>query len=279
FEGLAQVAKLEQKDPLPFLQKAIVAGSKSAPVYTAAAQKLPPAEALPLLKKAAQLNPLWAKPTYLEAKLTADPHRREALLKKAVQIDPRATPYWIELARVETTNGEASAAQGSWQRAEQSAPTPAESARIHQMRLASEKQRLDAEEAAARRERAAASQADQQAQDVEMTRIQAAEKAANRAVDTAAGDAPPEKAIPWSAAFPHRKLAGTLIAVDCLHTATRLSVKRRNGQTTLLLLRGGSRDGLGCGPQRPARRVSIVYAAQPDDSLHTAGTVVSLRLQ
>ncbi|MGH9611415.1 MAG: hypothetical protein ACRD34_17245, partial [Bryobacteraceae bacterium] len=229
YEGLAQVAKLEKRDPLPFLEKAIAAGSQSAAVYVAVAQTAPPARAFALLKKATQLNARWAKPLAVEAGLTADSHRREKLLKKAVQLDPRATGYWIELAKAETANGESTAAEGSWLRAEQSAPTPAKAAHIHEMQAASEQQRLNDEEAAARREQNAAIEAEEQAQGAQMARIQAAEKAANQAVTATAGDAPPEKAVPWNTAFPHKKLAGTLTAVDCLHTATRLSVKRRNG--------------------------------------------------
>ncbi|HEX7361818.1 MAG TPA: hypothetical protein VF283_15110 [Bryobacteraceae bacterium] len=279
YEGLAQVAELEKRDPLPFLEKAIAAGSRSAPVYVAVAQTAPPARAFALLKTASQLNPRWAKPLAVEAGLTADLHRREKLLTKAVELDPRATGYWIELAKAETANGEATAAEGSWLRAEQSAPTQAKAAHIHQMQAASEQQRLNDEEAAARRAQNAAVEADEQAQDAQMARIQAAEKAANQAVTDAEGDAPPEKAVPWNAAFPHKKLAGTLTVVDCLHTATRLSVKRRNGETVRLLLRNRPPDGLVCGPQRPTRQVSIVYAVEPDHSFRTAGTVVSLRLR
>lgn len=279
YEGLAQVAKLEKRDPLPFFEKAIAADSQSAPVYVAVAQKAPTARAFALLKKAAELNPRWAEPLAVEAELTADPHRREKLLKKAVQLNPRATAYWIELAKAETANGQATAAQGSWLRAEQSAPTQTKAAHIHQMQAASEQRRLDAEEAAAKREREAAVEANEEAQDAQMARIRAAEKAANQAVTAAAGEAPPEKAIPWNAAFPHKKLAGTLVAVDCLHTATRLSVKRRNGGTVRLLLRNRPPEGISCGPQQPARAVSVVYAVERDNSFHTAGTVVSLRLR
>jgi hypothetical protein len=279
FEGLAQSAKLDREDPLPFLEKAIAAGTKSAPVYVAAAQELPPQKALPLLEHAARLNPRWADPIDLQAQLATNLHDRENLLKQAVQLDPRATAYWIELAQVETTNGEASAAQGSWLRAEQSAPTNPERDRIHRMRIASEQQRLDAEEAALRQEQEAAEQADQHAQDSEMARIQAAERKADQAVDAAGGEAQPEKVVPWSQTVPHKNLKGSLIAVDCLHTATRISIKDRSGRLTRLLIKDPSRDGLACGQQRPARRISVVYAAQPDDSFHTAGSVISVQVQ
>ncbi len=87
YEGLAQAAKLDKEDPAPFLQSAIKAGSRSAPVYVAAAEGLEADQALPLLKRAAQLNPLWAEPVFLQAQLTTDMAQREVLLNKAVQLD------------------------------------------------------------------------------------------------------------------------------------------------------------------------------------------------
>lgn len=278
FEGLAQLARLQKRDPLPYLKEAAFAGTKSAPIYVALAKEADTDKALQLLKKAADLNPRWAKPLYFQAKLTADLHEREELLKQAVRLDPRTTAYWIELARTQSASGESTAAEGSWLRAEQSAPTQTEAARIHHLAAASEKQRLDAEEAAARQEREAAEAADEQAQDTEMARIQGAEKAANGTVTAETGSAAPEKAIPWSEAFPRKRLTGTLVTVECLQTQSRLSVKRRNGEITHLLLRGESRHSLACGPQRPARRISLVYAAQPHAPLASAGTVVSFEL-
>lgn len=278
-EGLARAAELEKRDPLPFLKDAIAAGSKSAPVYVMAAQNQPPAQSLRLLRKAAELNPLWAKPVYLQAKLASNAQQREALLKQAVQLDPRATEYWIDLAQVETGNGEGSLAQGSWLRAEQSAATPAESARIHRMQTASEQQRLNAEEAAARRESEAADDADEQAQNAEMARIEAAEKAANQEVTAIEGSPPPEKAIAWAEAFPHKRIAGTLVALDCGRTEARLSIKGKDGKITRLLVRDGAHDGLTCGPQRPERRAVIVYAAQADPTRQTAGIVMRLQLR
>ena len=67
----------------------IKAGVRNAPVYVAAAENLPPDQALPLLKKAAQLNPQWAEPIYRQAQLATDPAEKENLLKKALQLEPR----------------------------------------------------------------------------------------------------------------------------------------------------------------------------------------------
>ncbi len=260
-------------------QDAIRAGSRSAPVYAAAAEGLSPAQALPLLKKAAQLNPLWAEPVFRQAQLADTPAEKEGLLKKATQLDPRATHYWLDLARVETANGEATQAQGAWLRAEDSAPTPAERARIHQLRLDSEQERLNAADEARRREREAVHLADEHAQQSEADRIRAAETKANEALDAVAGGAKPENAIPWDQVVPQKKLDGTLVRVDCLDTHARLWVKDKRGNTLQLFLKDSSALRLTCGAQQPARRVSIAYAAQSDDRFHTSGNVVSIKVQ
>lgn len=275
YEGLAQVAKIEREDPKPYLDSAMHAGSKSAPVYLAAALDRSPEEALPLLKKASQLNPLWAEPVFRQAQLAADPNQKEALIKKATQLDPRISQYWIELAQVQTTNGHASLAQGSWLRAEDSAKNETERQRIHQMHMDSEKQRLDAIEAERIREREELHLADRHAQDAEANRIHAAEQKANASV----GDAPIGEVVPWNSVVPQKKVLGTLTQVDCLHSGTRLLVKSRAGQTVSLFLKDSGALNLSCGTQRTPRRVAISYAAQPDDVRHTAGDVTEFAWQ
>lgn len=279
YEGLATAARFEKGNPKPYLEDAIRAGSKSAPVYVAVADGLTDDDALPLFKKAAQLNPLWAEPIYRQAQLASDPKEKETLLKKAVQLDARATEYWIELAGIETTQGEATAAQGSWLRAENSAATDAERKHVHQLHVGSEKERLDAAEDARRREREAVHLADERAQESEADRIRAAEEKANAAKDAAADGKQPEAAVPWNQVVPQKKLTGTLVQVDCLASTDRLLIADRSGTTIPLLLSDPSQAGLSCGPQKPARRVSLTYAAEPDDRFHTSGNVLTMRLQ
>lgn len=279
YEGLAVVARLDHENPQPFLDEAIRAGSKSAPVYVASAESLDSEEALPLLKKAAKLNPLWGEPVFRQAELTGDVKKRVELLKKATALDPRQTEYWIQLARAQTTVGEATAAQGAWLHAENSAAPGTPRDRIHGMRMASERERLDAAEAARRREREAVHIADQRAQDSEAARIRAVEEKANHALDAAAGGEKPENPVPWMDTVPRKRLEGILVRVDCLNGPARLWIKDKQGATVQLFLKDPSDLGTACGPQAPARRVSIAYAAQADDHLHTAGTVVTIKLQ
>lgn len=279
YAGLAQVAKLEKEDPKSFLDDAIRAGSRSAPVYVAAAEGLDADEALPLLKKAAQLNPLWAEPVYLQAQLTPNLLEREALLKKSTQLDPRATQYWIKLAETQTANGHASAAQGTWLRAEDSASNEAEREQVHQMRVSSEQERLNAAEQARRREREAAHLEDERAQQAEAARIRAAEEKANERTQAAAGDSKPGKVVPWDEVTPQRKMQGTLIRVDCIRDSARLWVKGKGGQVIQLFLKDPGQLSLSCGQQQQPRRVSIAYSARPDDHLKTSGDVVSIQFQ
>ena len=279
FEGLARVAERGHDNPKPFLDDAIHAGSRSAPVFVSAAEGLDSAEALPLLKKAAQLNPLWAEPIFRQAELSSEPAQKEALLKEATKLDPRATQYWLELAKVQTEAGKATEAQGTWLRAEDSAPDAAERDRIHQLRLDSEQERLDAADEARRREREAVHLADERAEHAELDRIRAAEAKANQTADATAGAAKPENVVPWDEVVAQKKLQGTLVQVDCLHTATRLWVKDKSGASTKLLLKQSTSSSLACGPQKPPRRITVAYSADPDEGFHTAGTVVSIRVQ
>lgn len=278
FEGLARIAEIKHENPKPFLDDSIHNGSKSAPVYVSAADGLDAAQALPLLKKAEQLNPRWAEPVFREAELASDAAQKEALLKRATQLEPRATEFWLELAKLQDESGNATAAQGTWLRAEDSAPNEAERDRIHQERLDSEQRRLDAADQARRRDREALHLADERAQQAELDRIHAAETKANQLADSKAGSDKPEKVVPWDQVVAQKKLQGILVRVDCLHTATRLSVKDNSGNAIELLLKDVSQTGLACGPQQPPRRVSLEYSADPDDRFHTAGTVINLQI-
>ncbi len=279
YEGLAAVAQLTGGDSKLFWDDAVRAGTHSAAAYVGAADDLPAAEALPLLKRAAQLNERWAEPVYLQAQLTDAPSEKESLLKAALKLEPRLTAHWIELAQLQTVAGEASAAQGSWLRAEDSAPNPAERDRVHQLRMSSERQRLDAAEEARRRDRDAAHLADEQAQQAEADRIHAAEQKANQAMADASEEDKPTTVVPWSSLAQEKKLSGTLVRIDCLKNGWRLSVKDKAGHQNQFFLSKETNAQLTCGPQTRPHRISLEYRASPDDDLHTAGEVTSLQIQ
>ncbi len=170
-------------------------------------------------------------------------------------------------------------AQGTWLRAEDSAGTPEERERIHQLRLSSERERLDAAEAARRKERDAARLEDERAQQAEADRIRAAEEKANQKLETAAGGAKPEKVVPWEETVRQRKINGTLIRVDCLRHSDRLWVKDKTGKVLQLFLKEPNQIDATCGSQQQPRRVLIAYSPRDDDGFHTSGDVVSITFQ
>ncbi len=279
YEGLAAVALASGDDPRPAWEAAIRAGSRSAPVYVSSADGLAGTEALPYLKKAARLNDRWGEPVLLQAQFASTPAEKEALLKAGLKLDPRATKYWIELAKVQTEAGEGTAAQGSWLRAENSAADDAERAKIHQAAQDSEQQRLNAAEAARRRERESVHLADEQAQQAESDRIRAAEEKANQALDNAAGGDAPSGVVDWNSLGGQKKLNGMLTRVDCLKHGWRLSVKDKTGHSTLLFLPQETAAQLTCGTQTRPRKVSLEYRAMLDDTMQTTGEVTLLQLQ
>lgn len=278
YEGLARLAALEHQNPKEFLDQAIKTGSKSPPIFLNAADGLEEAEASPLLKKAIQLNPLWAEPIFAEAQLSADPAQKLKFLKEATRLAPRQTNYWVELAQVQTSQGDATAAQGSWLRAEDSTATETERTQIHQQRLDSEQERLDAAEAASRREREAVHLADERAQQNEADRIRAAEDKANKSLDSASVADKPGEVVPWNQLVPQKKLQGSLLRVDCLGSNARITVKDRTGANIQLLLQHATDSGVTCGVQQPARRITLTYSAESDDRFHTSGNVVDMQV-
>lgn len=277
FEGLAQLALLEDADTTKYLDAAAQAGSRSAPVYFASAEDLPTERLIALLKKAETLNPRWAEPVFRQAQETEDKGEREALIKRATEINPRETKYWIELAKAQIANGHAAVAQGSWLRAEESAATDKGRDEIHQMRLDNEAARLDAAEKARRDERDAARRSDAQAQQSQADRIKAAEAKANAALDAEAGGKALSEVVPWNQVVPKKELRGQLLRVECVGKTARLRVKDTHNRESTLLLRNPSDSGLSCGDQKPTVPVTVTYAAQPDEGLRIDGTVLTLQ--
>jgi len=279
YEGLAEAAELRKEDAKVDWDNAVRAGSHSAPVYVAAGKGLPETEAVPLLKRAGQLNDRWAEPVYLQAQLAPAPAEKESLLKAAIKLDPRATAYWVELAQLQTVAGEGTAAQGSWLRAEDSAPSDAERERVHQLHIANEAQRLTAAEEAARRDRESVHIADAQAQNSELARIHAAEQKANQALEKEAGGDKPSGVVDWNSLAQEKKLAGTLTRVDCLKKGWRLSVKDKSGNVTQLFLSSETNASLSCGLQAHVVRVVLAYRSSIDDDIHTVGEINSLQIR
>jgi hypothetical protein len=280
YEALAELAKLQNQNPQPYLEQAVEADTRSANVYFMESQNVMPVDVLPLLKKAAIYNPRWAEPILWEAQVASDPKDYEELLKQAVKLEPRSAESWQLLAQAQLVNGHVAQAQGSWLRAEDAATSDAERAKIHQRRVDFEGKRLDAEEAQQRRERNAAQADDQRAQNAEEDRIRQAEEKANATLDAQAGGEAPTNAVPWWDDKSGMILKGTLTKVDCLSGKDRLWVMGANGKPIALLLRNPSQfPALACGPGQPPRNVTLGYSPRPDKALGTAGEIRHLTVQ
>ncbi len=281
-EGLAAIQRFEKKNDHAELEEAMARGSRSAAVYLWAAEGQSPEIALDLLKKAMLYNPRWAAPYAREADIAKDPLEKEAFLTKAVKLEPRSVEYWVWLAKTQMDNKHYVAAQGSWLRAESAAKTPADRGAIHALHADSEDNRLNAAERE-RRARKAAEEADlARVRDANLRAIRDAEAKANNSLATASG-APAANPVPWWEDPNQHSVKGQLTRVECLGAVTRFRIRLTDGTTTALVIRDATRvtvDGAqasySCGPQEPARAVSVTYSAKSDRRLSSDGDILAL---
>ncbi len=276
-ESLAEIDVARHEKPDDYLNQAMQAGSKSAEVYMSAGAGLPPDLALPLLKKAAQLNPRWSDPVYAQAMATQDLTQREALLKQAIQLNLRSTDSWVTLAQTQMANNHALAAQSSWARAEESAPDEARRKSIQDLQDSLEGSRLGEAEARAKREKEEVIQADQRARQAEQERIQAAEDRANKAsAAEAAGSGSGAPVVDWDTLTKTQKSYGSVLMVDCHSDYIRVAVRDLRGKTRQLLYHDPDHKMLAC-DNKPEKRQIVVTFRPHDDTLHgTDGDIVTL---
>jgi hypothetical protein len=277
FESLAEIASSRNQKPTQELDDAMHAGSKSAAVYFEAADGLAPDLALPLLRKAALLNPLWSEPVFAQAEATDDLPEREKLLKEAILMNPRSTDYLIALARTQMANGHALAAQSTWVRAEDSAPSDASRESVRQLHDSMESARLDEAAAERKREKDEATLADQRAQQAEADRIHAAEERANKASAAAAGSSDPNAGVvDWDTLVKTQKTSGHVVMVDCKDGYTRVAVRDLRGKTRQFLYREADQKIFSCDNKPETRQIVVTYRSHPDDSHGTDGDIVSV---
>jgi hypothetical protein len=275
-DSLADVAQARKEKPDQYWDDAMQAGSKDAAVYVGAAREQAPDRALPLLKKAQLLNPLWAEPVFLQAEATDDLKQREELLKQALKMNPRSTDYWVTLARTQMADGHAQAAQSSWVRAEDSAPDEVRRKQVQDMHDGMENARLDQAEADRKREHDDAVLADQRAQQAEADRIHAAEEKANKANATASSSA--GDIVDYGSLLQTEKASGSVILEDCHKDYIRVSVRDSRGKVRQLLYLGDDPGHklFSCDNQ-PEKRQIVVTFHPKDDRIHkTDGEIVSV---
>ncbi|HEV2689135.1 MAG TPA: hypothetical protein VGV35_11285 [Bryobacteraceae bacterium] len=288
-EGLGLLALKDHKenDARTLLRSAIESKSESARAWLELGRLEPdPVKARGDLKKASELNPNWAEPHFRMAEIEEDPSQKAALLKKAASLEARNIDYWQALARAETAAKNYPEAQKAWAGAERASANDEERARIHQVRLRAETERMDFEAAEKKRI------ADEQAREVQRVKgisdaaIHAAEEEARKKMN-ADGAAPIKPEGWWEDMQGNASVEGVFERLDCLGKQARVVIYAADGKTVQLLVRdpsqivivSGGEKALRCGVQKPARKVVVQYLAKPDAKLKTTGEVTSIEFR
>jgi hypothetical protein len=242
------------------------------------------------LVKSVELNPKWPEPHIRLAALEQDPGRKATELKRAALLDRRNPEVWKALALAATDANQFAEAAKAWAGAERAAASDAERQAIRQTRLDLERKRAEFE--AAERKRIAEERAReiQRLKDAAMADIHAAEAKARKQMNEGRGPMPQKVEQWWDGpGGPSQKISGALQRVDCLSARqARLIIAADNNKTVQLLVRdpdqlaltgAGAQASLGCGVQRPPRRVTVEYAPTPNAKLRTTGEAQVIEFQ
>jgi len=229
------------------------------------------------LEQAAKANPRWAEPHVRLAALETNQLVKASRLKTATTLAPNNSAYWQALAEAQDAARQPADAAKSWIAAERTAPSDAERARIHRIRLDAEQRRIDFELAEKKREADARAADLQRVKDAAAAEIRAAEAKAAREQGGLKSGATP---VPFSEIFGGANLSGTLVQVDCLNGARRLTIQKSGTSVKLLAgVEGLNTSDFACGPQKPPRQISVTYDPKPDTQMGTAGTVKTYELR
>jgi hypothetical protein len=274
-EGLALLAsQRKEATALKLFETATTSGSKNARAWLGTGTK---AGAI----KAIELNPKWPDPHVRLAELGAAPNVKAAELGKAAALAPRNAELWKQAALAYVASNQYVEAGKAWSGAERAALNDEERGKLRQARIDNERLRADYE--AGERRRIATEEAK------ELERLKNASLAEVRAAETkarnemAGGGPVPTKPQEWwdGPNGPSQKAAGKLLRVDCL-TGGRSKLTVQTGPKAVvvmirdpgkIVIAGGGERSLACGPQRPAREVTIEYTPNRDAKLGTAGDV------
>lgn len=279
--GLAALAKGDRAGARKHFADAIAQNSKDARAwYEAGVLEPEPQKKRDDLVKAAELNPKWPEPFVRLSETEPGPIRRTFWLKKAAEASPRDIALWEAVARSASEAGQFQDAARAWAMAERATGSDEERQKVRDKRMNAEQDRLDAADAARKREQ------DERERDIDRVRqaslaeIHAAETKANSQLNPG-GKFSKEGAVEWSElekAGP--AVDGIFERFDCLGPQGRLVVHTAQGKLVRLLvtdpaqvsMQGG--DGaLGCGVQKPARRVHVTYDQKANAKTGTSGDV------
>jgi len=233
----------------------------------------------PALELATKANPRWAEPHFRLAGLETNLADKIRELKIAATLAPRNLGYWTALAEAQTDDLQFADAEKSWSAAERAAPTEAERARIRQQRAAVDESRAALEASDKRRLEEEKARELQRIKDNAAAEVHAAEAAANKRLG---GTKPTQAPVTWWEEPAGEKVAGALSRVDCLNGPLRLTIQIDGGGTIKLMIRdpkhltvpGSGEAQFGCGVQRPARKIRVVFAVKADAKLDTVGDVL-----
>lgn len=233
------------------------------------------------LLAAAKAVPKWAEPHVKLAALESNPAAKIKELKQAATLNSRDSASWQALAIAQAAGGQYSEADHSWIQAERNAVNDADRQRLHQARLDADEARVEFE--IAERKRIAAEQAAdlERLRNQSLAEVRAAEDRANKEQGPLK---PGTVVVPWWKDADGQKLSGTLTRIDCLKGPMRLTVQPASGMPVQLLIRdpqkvqvqGANEAVLGCGVQKPARKINLVHTGKPDAATGTAGEVLML---
>ncbi|HWZ30545.1 MAG TPA: hypothetical protein VNX18_04400 [Bryobacteraceae bacterium] len=233
----------------------------------------------PALELAAKANPKWGEPHVRIAALEPESAPKIVELRIATKLEPRNPEYWQALAEAQTGANQYSDADKSWAAAMKAAPTDAERERIKKVRFDLDDKRA-AFEVAEKKRIADEKAADlQRAKDSAAAEVHAAEAAMNQKLG---GLKPGEKPQAWWEEPPGEKISGSLARVDCLPSGPlRLTIKIDGGGTIRLLVRdpnhltvkSAAEAKFGCGIQKQARKIRVIYTLKADAKMDTVGDV------
>lgn len=234
------------------------------------------------LEKAAELNPRWGSPHFEMAQREADPRQKIQHLNTAAKLAPRNAGWWQALAEAHEAENQFVEAAQAWASAEAAATSEEERVRIHSLRADIEQKRIEHEIAEKRRREEDERRKIEELKEKARASIRAALEAASRGSEPD----PDRVVVEWweDETGEREKIRGALERVDCLGSQLRLVIATRDRGPVRLLIADPSKvviAGRGeatfqCGPQRPARQVSVEYVPKPDPKLDTAGEVAMI---
>lgn len=233
------------------------------------------------VERASLKKPDWAEPFIHAAGQEQGPVRKAYLLKKAVELAPRRVELWEQLATAQSAAGQFDEASKSWRAAVRAAGSEQARAELLERQRAAETARLDAAEAARRKQQQEDRDEVEKLKKEAENRIRAAEKRANEA---SGGLKTSAKPLDWWEGPALEKAEGRLLRVECAGKSARLVIGLEGGKTLRLnvpdpakiVVMGAGEATLACGVSKTPRAVRVEYQPRRDPRAATVGDAVTV---